>query len=323
MDLSVIIPTYNRRVSLARTLNALRQQTLERARYEIIVVDDGSSDGTRDFLKQQADVRAFSQMQNCGPAAARNVGIRNARGTWLLFLGDDTMPLPDCLEGHVRAHSEIANERVAVLGNVEWWKGNLVTPLMRYLTTGGTIQHFAFHQIANPENVPYGFFFTANISIQRDFLLQHSLFDEEFRYAYGEDAELAYRLTAHGLCIVYRPHLSVAHDHPTSYASAKRRAQNAGKTEILMARKHPELVKLDFLEYGKKTRAAIRARRVWTTLIVDPFLTIADQQRWDHQRLRRLYDMTLARHQLWSMLDARAAQRDAAFQSPSASRRRA
>jgi GT2 family glycosyltransferase len=304
MDLSVVIPTYNRRASLTRTLDGLRNQTLPRERYEVIVVDDGSRDGTWELLAQSDGIRAFRQSQNAGPAAARNVGVRNARGTWVLFLGDDTIPARDCLEVHLQAHGLTPLEQLAILGGVEWWEGSPVTPLMRYLTTGGTVQHFSFHAIRDPENVPFGFFFTANLSIGREFLCRNGLFDEEFRYAYGEDTELAYRLTARGLRIAYRPDARVAHDHPTTYAGATRRAQLAGRTEILVARKHPELVDLAFLSYPPKTRLAIRARRVWTTLLIDPFLRFADRRRWDHPRLRKLFDTTLANHQLWSMLDA-------------------
>jgi GT2 family glycosyltransferase len=319
MDLSVVIPTYQRRISLARTLEALRRQTLERARFEVLVVDDDSSDRTWDLLQEASDVRAFRQTHNNGPAAARNVGIRNALGTWVLFLGDDTLPAPGCLEEHIRAHEAQSGEHIAVLGSVDWWEENRVTPLMRYLTTGGTIQHFAFHEIDDPENVPYGCFFTANVSVNRQFLLQNGMFDDEFRYAYGEDTELAYRLAAHGLRIIYRPEASVAHDHPTTYAAAKRRALNAGRTEILMARKHPELANIDFLQYGMKTRAMMRVRRSWTTLIVDPFLTFADRHVWDHPRLRKMFDTTLARHQLWSMMDARLAQTATASRARAAS----
>lgn len=318
MELSVVIPTYNRRASLVRTLDALEQQTLKRDDYEVVVVDDGSTDGSWELLANSRRVRAFRQAQNAGPAAARNVGIQNAMGTWILFLGDDTFPALDCLEQHLRAHQETAGEQIAVLGGVEWWEQNPVTPLMRYLTTGGTIQHFSFHAIPDPNNAGYGFFFTANLSVSREFLLRHGLFDPEFRYAYAEDTELAYRLAAHGLRIVYRPQACVAHDHPTSYASAKRRAQNAGKTELVMARKHPELAQLDFLNYSAKTRALIGLRKVWTNLVIDPFLAFADRQRWDHPRLRKLYDTTLARHQLWTLLDAWDAQNIATVPHPRA-----
>lgn len=305
-ELSIVIPTYNRCTYLVRTLEALAHQGLERTKYEILVVDDASTDGTWEMLTQANDVRAFRQAQNAGPAAARNVGILNAQGKWILFLGDDTFPAPDCLQAHLKAHAQYPGEHVAVLGNVEWWEGSTVTPLMRYLTTGGTIQHFAFHAIQDPENVPYGFFFTANISVSRAFLMQYGMFDPDFRYAYGEDTELAYRLSAHGLWIVFRPEAHVAHDHPTGYVNAKRRAQNAGRTEVMMARKHPGLVNLAFMDYSAITRAGIRAQQIWTDLVVDPFLAFADRRRWDHPRLRKLFDDTLVRHQLWSMQDALA-----------------
>src|SRR5580765_1261090 len=134
LPLSVVIPTYNRRTSLERCLDALRAQTLPRANFQIIVIDDGSTDGTNELMECAPDICFFRQPRNAGPAAARNVGIRAAQGDWLLFLGDDTFAAPDALQRHLDAHAQTPGAHIAALGNVEWWEGNPVTPLMRYLT---------------------------------------------------------------------------------------------------------------------------------------------------------------------------------------------
>jgi GT2 family glycosyltransferase len=304
LEISVIIPTYNRCATLLRCLAALDAQTLDRARYELVVVDDGSSDATADALRARPDVRFIRQPRNAGPAAARNVGVRAAAGQYVLFLGDDIVVRPQLLEQHLAAHTQVPGQHVAVLGYAPWGADQEVTPLMRYLFEGRSFQQFRYHAIADAENVPYGFFYTCNLSLSRDFLLRHGLFDEDFRHAYGEDTELAYRLTRHGLRIVFRRQIVADHYHPTSYRSARRRTRVAGQVALLMARRHPELVDLSFLRYGRKTRVANWLKRCVTQALLDPALDFADRRRWDHPLLAHAYDWTLRKHQLWGLLDA-------------------
>lgn len=91
---SVVMPVYNGMKYLAETLQTVRQQS--HPNVELIVVDDGSTDGTLKFLQAQADVRSFSQ-KNQGPGAARNTGASQATGTWLAFLDSDDLWEPDKL----------------------------------------------------------------------------------------------------------------------------------------------------------------------------------------------------------------------------------
>jgi GT2 family glycosyltransferase len=305
IEISVIIPTYNRCATLLRCLAALGKQTLDRSRFEILVVDDGSTDKTATALINRSDLRYFQQPRNAGPAAARNVGIHAARGTYVLFLGDDTIARPRLLEQHLAAHAAHPGDQVAVLGYAPWSAEGEITPLMRYLFTGQAFQQFRYHAIADPDNVPFGFFYTCNLSISRQFLLRHGLFDEEFRRAYGEDTELAYRLQQHGLRIVFRRALVADHEHPTSYRSACRRARSAGAVAVLMARKHPALADLGFVAgYGAKTRALIAVKRGIVAALIDPLLDLADRRRWDHPLLARSYDWAIRKHQLFGLLDA-------------------
>src|SRR5579871_1681892 len=92
--ISVIIPTYNRREILGQTLQALGKQNYRSDRFEVLVTVDGSTDGTNltlESLHLPFLVRTFYQT-NRGPASARNVGIRNAKGDLVIFLDDDTVP---------------------------------------------------------------------------------------------------------------------------------------------------------------------------------------------------------------------------------------
>lgn len=306
-ELSVIIPTYNRSAMLLQCLDALENQTLARDRYEILVIDDHSPDDTPERMAQRPSIRFFRQAKNGGPSAARNVGIREAKGDWLLFLDDDILVAHNTLELHLAAHREQPGETVAVLGVTRVAPGTPVTPLMNYLLTSGKSPLLDSSKIADPNNVPFGYFQT-NTSVARTFLLKHGLFDEELRFAYGEDTELAYRLQQVGLRIVLRQEIVVDHYGVLSYQYARRRAQTAGKVAVLTHRKHPEWQDIRFLNYGPKSRLAIKGKRILAEQILDPLLLTADTRQWDHPALGRACGFCLSMHQLGGMLDTARAQ---------------
>src|SRR5712671_988446 len=118
MEISVVIPTYNRRTLLARTLQNIFNQDLPPDQYEVIVVVDGSSDGTLEMLRElepRCALRILSQA-NQGQAAARNAGIGAARGKLVLFLDDDILVPPNLLRAHASAHRP--GEPAVVFGSV-------------------------------------------------------------------------------------------------------------------------------------------------------------------------------------------------------------
>ncbi len=306
IDISVVIPTHNRSATLARCLCALHLQTLERSRYEIIVVDDGSTDDTASIVAAWPDVLLYRQKRNAGPAAARNVGIRAATGTYILLLGDDTIARPDVLQRHLDAQLQIHRSDVAILGYAPWSQAQPVTPLMRHLFERSTFRQFAYNTIDDPDAVPFSHFYTCNLSIARQFLLQNGLFDEDFRFAYGEDTELGYRLSQRGLRIVFRRDIIVDHEHPTSFRKARQRARVAGEVAVMMGAKHPELVPLDQTRMTPKRRVTTWIKRTMLVPALDPILDLCDRQCWDHPLLMRAYDWSLRNHQWWGVLDALA-----------------
>jgi glycosyltransferase involved in cell wall biosynthesis len=307
VEISVIIPTYNRLATLERCLAALEEQTLNRPRYEIIVVDDASSDGTGAAIAARPGVSAICQSQSSGPAAARNVGIRAAGGRLVLLLGDDAIARPPLLEQHLAAHARVRGEHVAVLGCTRWAEVPAVSPFMRCLADGRAFPQFRYRAIADPDDVPLGFFQACNVSLSRTFLLRHGLFDEDFRQACGDASELAYRLRRHGLRLVFRKEIVADRRRPTSYRSACRHSRTAGAVALLMVHKHPELAEASSLAADRSAqRAANWIERHATEAIVDPLLELADRRRWDHPLLARAYDWALRKHQLWGRLDAAA-----------------
>ena len=119
MNTSIIIPTYNRLSFLRKTLHSLTHLTYPEDNYEVIVVDDGSNDGTDEFLKSASfpyQFRFFGHAENRFASAARNTGIQNAIGDIIVFLDDDMQVVPEFLDEHVRCHTK--NRNTAVVGNI-------------------------------------------------------------------------------------------------------------------------------------------------------------------------------------------------------------
>jgi glycosyltransferase involved in cell wall biosynthesis len=243
--LSIVIPTYDRVERLVRTLDAAERQTRDVAGgAEIVVVDDGSTDGTRELLSQREDegrLRAIFAGHG-GPARARNAGARAAKGDVLLFLGDDIVPEPGFLAAHDGAHCEGGAERRAVLGHTEWDASRLrVTPMLRHLGRKGL--QFGYGLIRDPENVPPWFFYASNVSLPRELFLGLGGFDESFGGAAWEDVEFAFRAAQapRPLRLVYRPSARARHDHPTTVASFRARQRASGRGAAILARRRPDL----------------------------------------------------------------------------------
>ncbi len=276
---SVVIPTFDRLAELKRTLAALE---LQRARLpfgvEVVVVDDGSRDGTNAFLREWATrtpgAKALSQ-ENSGPARARNRGAAAAEGEIVLFLGDDTVPEPGFLSAHEKAHRLGGSGPLAVLGYTTWDEERMrVTPFLTHLNENGT--QFGYAIIPDPDDVPFNFFYTSNVSLPRGTFLVLGGFDEEFPHAAWEDVEFAYRATRAdpALRMVYRPTARTRHNHPTDMASFRRRQKKAGEAAATFARKHPELAGWLGMEEAE-ARAGSRPLRLalqeLAVRLLDPF----------------------------------------------------
>ncbi len=127
MFFSVVIPTYNRQPILEKCLRAIEQQSLPANSpvegYEVVIVDDGSTDGTVRWLEESAaefpHVRLFEQ-DHKGPAIARNFGVREAKGDTIIFIDSDLVVLPDFLHHHgtalQKAYRDKGSDRVFTYG---------------------------------------------------------------------------------------------------------------------------------------------------------------------------------------------------------------
>ena len=244
VDISVVIPTYNRKEKLKKVLRSLSKQKssqAEKINFEIVIIDDGSTDETGREIqtlgkKCSVPIRYFRQSKK-GSAGARNLGIREAKNEIVLFLGSDTIPSANFVEEHLLSHKKYPDLRVAVLGFTSWAKDLEVTPFMWWMEHGG--HQFKYDEIRNKMWVSYRYFFTSNISLKRGFLLKNGLFCEEFRAAAYEDLELGYRLEQKGLKIFYNKKAVAYHDHYTNIDIACQRMEEMGKWAVLYNQKVP------------------------------------------------------------------------------------
>jgi len=247
-SVSIVMPTFNRRERLARVLD--RYDEVARAvDHEIVIVDDGSTDGTAEWLADRArrDPRLrHLRLENGGPGRARNTGAAVATKEVVLFVGDDILPCDDrFLATHARLHAAHPETGFAVLGKVVWpADGSLdVTPVMRHIQGVGGEQ-FGYPHFRPYQSLDWRFFYTCNVSVKRGIVAdwQAEGFASEFTAAAFEDVEFAYRMAkrAGGLRIYYDPASLGEHHHPHSVRSFLDRQFNAGSMASVLIARHPE-----------------------------------------------------------------------------------
>ncbi len=253
-EISIIIPTYNRCDILQRTI----QNYLDKAdsiNLEVLVVDDGSTDKTQlileDIKQKHPEIFNYLHQDNKGPAAARNLAIKNASGKVILITGDDIIPSETMLLEHLKFHTKYNSNEVAVLGKVTWSRELEINSFMRWLESCG--MQFHFDKNYDPENLPPQLFYTSNISLKREYLLANELFDEKFKKACWEDIDLGMRLAKNRLRIVYNPDAIGYHYHPINFANYINRTETAGYYHAYLSQKHNIKMRkrIFILELGK------------------------------------------------------------------------
>ncbi|MBF2048329.1 MAG: glycosyltransferase [Elainella sp. C42_A2020_010] len=235
MFLSVVIPTYNRLPILQKCLQALENQQLRPepiVGYEVIVVDDGSTDRTVAWLQQAnlPHVRWFEQNHQ-GPAVARNLGVEQAKGDTIVFIDSDLVVTEWFLQSHaealVRGQQQMGHDRL--------------------FTYGSVINTCNFE---HPTTEPYkltdfsaAYFATGNVAIARHWLEAAGLFDPRFQLYGWEDLELGVRLKQFGLKLIKCPEAVGYHWHPPfsldQLPQLIDKEIQRGRMGVLFYQKHP------------------------------------------------------------------------------------
>ena len=234
IEISVVIPTYNRLDTLKEVLPSLLNQTMHPDTYELLLCDAGSTDGTAEYVQSLNDPRLrFLPGPNTGRSGARNRGIDNARGSIVLFTDADIIADPGLLATHAEFHHR--NPGHAVVGcEVQ------VKSLDEYREFSQDPAAHARHK-ATRKYLPWHYFLTGNASVSRDMLITAGKFDEAFQGYGHEDLELGYRLIKAGVKIYYAPKAVNYHWHPVGFEEQKGRMRLAGHSTVRFYRKYHDL----------------------------------------------------------------------------------
>jgi glycosyltransferase involved in cell wall biosynthesis len=235
MEISIIIPVYNRQDSIQRVLLKLRLQKNIGCQYEILIIDDGSIDQTnkavqeikKDWINNQ--IKYYYQT-NMGSAAARNIGIRESRGKILLFLDSDIVPEDNLIEEHLIFHQEYQLYNYAVRGITRYPREieHTAYPVEVIKRTKEKYKEIGWHE-----------FISNNISIKKTFLLENGLFDESMKVFV--DNELGFRLCKKGLKLFQNISAIGYHYHPLTITKYLESAESYGKQLAKWENKTPNL----------------------------------------------------------------------------------
>jgi glycosyltransferase involved in cell wall biosynthesis len=242
------VPTYNRAVLLRHTLDSLVRQKMPRGSYEVIVVDDGSSDGTAEVVdeyRSRLDLSYYYQEdEGYRAAAARNIGIRHARAGICVFVDSGVILDSGCLAAYIDRHRRSA-EPIAVCGYVYGFNqdedGAEIMASVNFADPDATIADMAaqgkwpdirewFYAKYGDDfsglPAPWLIYWTCNVSADTSQLKAIGMFDEQYRSWGAEDVDLGYRLHRHGVRFVldrearalHLPHAKNFEDHARSAA---------------------------------------------------------------------------------------------------------
>lgn len=227
MSVSVIIPTFNGAARIANCIDALLPQVAGRDA-EIVVVNDGSTDNTAEVVARYPAVRLITQT-NAGPAAARNRGAREAKGSIILFTDDDCMPSADWL--HVMAEPFSDPDVVGVKGAYRTRQTSLIARFVQIEYED------RYRMMAHLPSID--FVDTYSAGFRRDKFLEMNGYDTSFPVACAEDIELSYRMSARGWKMTFVPQAIVYHTHPDTLKRYLKKKYKFAFWRVLAVRKNP------------------------------------------------------------------------------------
>lgn len=283
MDLSVVLPTYNQADLLRECLRSLVDQTLPPGSYEIVVVNDGSTDHTAAVLSEYGPrVRAIRFPSNRGRSAARNAGIREAATDLVVLVDSDILVRRDFLQWHLHT---LQNQGPSVLS-----RGPVVDVASVAMARNGQIPRLA----ASP-----AYLTTANAALERSALLRAGLFDEAFPGYGWEDFELGLRLKRLGIRRAFCQQAVAYHVDPQEdwdVARLIKKEEARATSAVYFYRKHPTL------EVRLLIQATVVHRTIYWLQSAGGLLSAGNIDRIV-QRLRQRGQMALARLALRGVLN--------------------
>ncbi|MFP4499274.1 MAG: glycosyltransferase family 2 protein, partial [Vulcanimicrobiota bacterium] len=228
IDISVQISTYNRKDLVVRTVRELFEQDYPKDKYEIVVIDDGSSDDTCPAVNAlEAPCNLICErMKHSGIAKTRNRGAELAHGKYILFLDDDMVPSPTLISGHMKVHRE--------------YPGSVVKGWVNHVedleNIKGKKPEFTIKDYAS------AFFLGGNGSLAKADFIKAGGFDEDFREYGWEDLELGFKLRNMGLVSRFSKE-AVGFHYKTRWKKDElpgilKQARAKGRTAVIFLNKH-------------------------------------------------------------------------------------
>ena len=232
MDISVIVPVFNGGNTIARSISALKRQRTERE-FEIIIVDDGSTDGSLQRIMGR-NMRVFKQA-NQGPAAARNLGIEKSRGRIVLFTDADCEPLDNWIDEMVRP---LLDPQISGVKGCYLTRQKGIIPRFVQLEYEAKYERMKrYRYIDFIDTYSAGF-------VKRDFLTVGG-FDCQFPTASVEDQEFSFRMWERGYRMAFNPNAKVYHTHSEGLWKYVKKKFRIGFWKALVLRKHPKKILRD------------------------------------------------------------------------------
>lgn len=237
-EISAILTTHNRAHLLPRVLEGLAAQSLARNRFEVVAIDDGSSDNTQAVLAAYRDRLPLRMVRQApsGLAAAKNLGVFMSRAPIILFMDDDDVADTDLLVSHLAMHLRHREQTVAVLGYTDLDPAIAHLPLMRHVTEAGS-QLFSHGWMKPHQRLSFREFWGGRSSCKRSLLIEHGVFNPAFQFG-CEDIELGWRLDPHGLQVIYEPAARTTMIRAFTFDDFCRRSIRQGRSQWLFAALH-------------------------------------------------------------------------------------
>lgn len=230
MFVSVIIPAYNAQKTIKDCLSALSSQIFSGDEYEIIVVDDGSTDNTPEIIKKEFPKVRLISRKNAGPAVARNHGAKEAKGEIILFTDSDCCPRENWLEEMLKPFK--ANPEIIGVKGVYMTKQREITARFVQLE-----YEDKYDLMAKDEYID--FIDTYSAGFKREVFLSMNGYDENFPVACSEDAEFSFRLSNKGYKMIFIPGAIVSHIHPDRFIAYAKKKFKFAYWRMLAVKKNP------------------------------------------------------------------------------------
>ena len=246
---SVVIPCYNSKKTIGDCLTSLANQRYPKDKYEVVVADNGSSDGSPEFMSSSFPWVRVIHCSEKGSGYARNAGIREARGELILSTDADCVPDKDWIIGLVSAFDVVSPEVASIGGRI----------IPYSLKTSVEYHQPAWPSQPDLKTIPAGTSFAAtpNAGFRTSAIRQVGGFDGTLGF---DDTDLGIRLQQHGYKIDYTALAVVQHRNPVAIRELYRHRAKYGAFGYTISKKHPELLG-NPLEHGarkKLLRATIR-----------------------------------------------------------------